>query len=61
MSYNNQELSSRMAHAIRFLSADAIEKSKSGHPCMPLGMADAATVLSSRPGTAQCFCIRFCI
>ena len=26
-----------MANAIRFLSADAIEKSKSGHPGMPLG------------------------
>ncbi len=37
-----------MANAIRFLSADAIEKSKSGHPGMPLGMADVATVLFTK-------------
>ena len=48
MSYNNQDLSSRMANAIRFLSVDAINQSKSGHPGMPLGMADVATVLFSR-------------
>ena len=34
-----------MANAIRFLAADAVEKAKSGHPGMPMGMADVATVL----------------
>jgi len=33
------------ANAIRFLAIDAVEKSKSGHPGMPMGMADVATVL----------------
>jgi transketolase len=37
-----------MANAIRFLAVDAVEKAKSGHPGMPMGMADVATVLFSR-------------
>nr|WP_291215654.1 transketolase [Dokdonella sp.] len=37
-----------MANAIRFLSADAIEKAKSGHPGMPMGMAEIAVALWSR-------------
>ncbi|MBT7148263.1 MAG: transketolase [Rhodospirillales bacterium] len=37
-----------MANAIRFLSADAVQQAKSGHPGMPMGMADVATVLFSR-------------
>ena len=35
----------QLANAIRFLAADAVEKAKSGHPGMPMGMADVATVL----------------
>lgn len=34
-----------MANAIRTLSMDAVEQAKSGHPGMPMGMADVATVL----------------
>jgi transketolase len=34
-----------MANAIRFLAMDAVEQAKSGHPGMPMGMADVATVL----------------
>ena len=35
----------RMANAIRALAMDAVQAAKSGHPGMPMGMADAATVL----------------
>lgn len=36
-----------MANAIRALSMDAVERANSGHPGMPMGMADVATVLFS--------------
>jgi transketolase len=37
-----------MANAVRVLAMDAVEAAKSGHPGMPMGMADVATVLFSR-------------
>lgn len=39
---------SQMANAIRALAMDAVEKAKSGHPGLPMGAADIATVLFSR-------------
>src|SRR6478752_3051077 len=38
-------LLSELANAVRMLSVDAVEQAQSGHPGMPLGMADIATVL----------------
>lgn len=37
-----------MANAIRALSMDAVQKANSGHPGMPMGMADVATILYSK-------------
>ena len=44
----SREEHDRMANAIRFLSMDAVEKANSGHPGLPMGAADIATVLFTR-------------
>src|SRR6201992_537683 len=41
-------LHDRMANAIRALAMDAVEQAKSGHPGLPMGAADIATVLFTR-------------
>ena len=48
MTAPDQTQTRRLANAIRMLSVDAVENAKSGHPGLPMGMADVATVLFSR-------------
>ncbi|MBW8908610.1 MAG: transketolase [Mesorhizobium sp.] len=45
---SSREQHDRMANAIRFLAMDAVEKANSGHPGLPMGCADIATVLFSQ-------------
>ena len=47
MTFNNKNLSEneKLSNCIRFLAIDAVQAAKSGHPGMPMGMADIATVL----------------
>ncbi|WCL53940.1 transketolase [Gimibacter soli] len=44
----DDQIHKNMANAIRALSMDAVQKANSGHPGMPMGMADVATVLFSK-------------
>jgi transketolase len=45
---SNEPSHKDLANAIRALAMDAVEAAKSGHPGMPMGMADVATVLFTR-------------
>ena len=45
MGSSNQPSPRELANAVRFLSVDAIERAKSGHPGAPMGLADASMVL----------------
>lgn len=46
--YQHAVAHDELANAIRFLAIDAVEAANSGHPGMPMGMADIATVLFSK-------------
>ncbi len=43
----DEEMTRLVANTVRFLAVDGVQRANSGHPGMPLGMADAATVLWS--------------
>ena len=45
---NNEKIHGELANSIRMLSVDAVQKANSGHPGMPMGMADVATVLFTK-------------
>ena len=45
---SKEDISLLMADAIRFLAMDGVQAANSGHPGMPMGMADVATVLFSK-------------
>jgi len=54
----NQELARRCANTLRLLAVDGVQKANSGHPGMPMGMADVAFILWSQylehnPGDPQ--------
>ena len=40
-----KNIEKNLSNAIRFLSMDAVQNANSGHPGMPMGMADVATIL----------------
>jgi transketolase len=44
----NSKTADEMANAIRSLAMDAVEKANSGHPGLPMGCADIATVLFTK-------------
>ena len=48
MNHTEREILQKIAHTVRALSADAIEKQKSGHPGLPLGAAEIGTYLFAR-------------
>ena len=48
MTTSTAQLDELCINTIRTLSMDAVQKANSGHPGMPMGMADVATVLYSK-------------